>query len=68
MATGLWISSRLSAQNTAAYHTGMQMQAIPAPESLPVPVKMNGNRPELAHARAYVSAQKTVVADSAPHP
>jgi tetratricopeptide (TPR) repeat protein len=28
----------------------------------------DGNRPELAHARAYVSAQKTVVAAAAPNP
>jgi Tfp pilus assembly protein PilF len=28
----------------------------------------DANRSELAHARAYISAQKTVVAASAPHP
>jgi hypothetical protein len=31
-----------SAQTTAACHGGMQMKALPAPESLPVPVKMTG--------------------------
>jgi len=35
-------SSRGSAQSAPACHSGMQMKALPAPESLPVPVKMTG--------------------------
>ena len=39
----LWVaSSRSSAQSASACHNGMQMKALPAPESLPVPVKMTG--------------------------
>ena len=32
----------VSAQSVACHSTGMQMKALPAPESLPVPVKMTG--------------------------
>jgi Flp pilus assembly protein TadD len=35
-------ASRALAQSVAACHSGMQMKALPAPESLPVPEKMTG--------------------------
>jgi tetratricopeptide (TPR) repeat protein len=35
-------SSLASAQTTPACHAGMQMKALPAPTSLPVPVRMTG--------------------------
>jgi tetratricopeptide (TPR) repeat protein len=42
LATLCLASSLASAQTAAACHAGMQMKALPAPESLPVPVKMTG--------------------------
>jgi hypothetical protein len=43
IATFPLISPAISAQTTPACHSaGMQMKALPAPESLPVPVKMTG--------------------------
>src|SRR5262249_17833148 len=38
----LGLSLTAAAQDTAACHAGMQMKALPAPDSLPVPVKMTG--------------------------
>ena len=38
----LGLARSAAAQNTATCHSGMQMKALPAPESLPSPVKMTG--------------------------
>jgi tetratricopeptide (TPR) repeat protein len=42
VATCCLVSPLASAQSTPACHAGMQMKALPAPESLPVPVTMTG--------------------------
>src|SRR5690349_24791203 len=42
IAASLGLARSAAAQNTATCHSGMQMKALPAPESLPVPVKMTG--------------------------
>ena len=52
LATFCLASSLAFAQTASACHAGMQMKALPAPESLPVPLKMAG----IGNSRLSISA------------